>query len=668
MAESFAREEFVSGYLAEAEEHLQIAGSNLLRIEGALDRGEPQPRLVRELFRSLHTLKGLSAMVGLEPVVAVAHEMESILRAADKGASPLSPQAIELLLKGLEAIESRVRSFGKREPIAPEPPQLISALAELSAGTSEVQKPAPLSLPAALLDKLGASEQSQLAQGIAAGRRAVQLVFTPSPDRAARGLTITTARERVGALAEIVKVLPGSVAKSATSPGGLVFTLLVLSEATDAQLAEAVDAPVESLISIQKPAEPTAPEPELEELPEFDQSLQSDTIRVRVSRMDDALESLSSLVVSRFRLVRAVAKLREQGSDVRELSQLLQEHGRELRELRAAITRARMVSVAQLLERVPILVRGMSKSTGKQVRLHIDAGRAELDKGVAERIFPAILHLVRNAIDHAIESPGVREQLGKPIEGLISISCFERSDGKLELTISDDGAGIDRARVARQAEVPLPEDDAQLLALITRPGLSTQPVATDRSGRGMGMDIVKRVAIDTLGGELKLSTKQGAGTTFTLRVPLSISILDTLSFRCGAQTFVVPLGSVEEIVELGSARVLQPPAPRQRGPNVAMLRQRDCDIPLLSLAALFDLADRQETSAVVVRRDSERYAFAVDKMLGQQEVVIRPLEDPLVKVPGVSGTTDLGDGQPTLVLDLLSLTRLMRGEMQGVSP
>jgi two-component system, chemotaxis family, sensor kinase CheA len=666
MSEGFDREEFVTGYLGEAEEHLQAAGSCLLRLEAA--PGESQPRQIRELFRSLHTLKGLSAMVGVEPIVAIAHEMETILRQADQAARPLTANAIELLLSGLKAIEQRLRAFAKRETVAPAPTDLVWALNQLAraSNTSGGAASLALSLPPGLLAKLTRSEQEQLDQGIAGGLRGLRIDFTPSPAKAERGVSITTVRERLGKIAEIVKVVPGSVPKTPEAPGGLVFSLIVLTSAQDAQLAEAADADAAALVPIGR-----EPQPEYVDVAADDggEALSSaSTIRVNVSRLDDALESLSALVVGRFRLSGAAARLREQGSDVRELSQLLDEHARELRRLRATLTRARMLPVAQLLERVPLLVRGMSKSAGKQVRLSIDAGRAELDKGVAERIFPAILHLVRNAVDHAIEPPAERIRLGKPREGLVSIRCFERSDNRLELTVSDDGAGIDRERVARKAGAPLPHDDAALLELIARPGLSTQDEANSRSGRGMGMDIVRRVTVDTLGGELRLRSERNAGTTFTLRIPLSISIMDSFSLLCSAQTFVVPLASIEEIVELSPARIAHAPSPGRSRVEVSLLRQRDAEIPLVSLSAVFGLAESATTSAVVVRREQQRFAFAVDRMLTQQEAVIRPLEDPLVRVPGVSGTTDLGNGQPTLVLDLMSLVSGLPARLQGVSP
>jgi two-component system, chemotaxis family, sensor kinase CheA len=665
MAEAFEREEFVAGYRGEADEHVRSVESCLLRLESA--QGAPQPKLVRELFRSLHTLKGLSAMVGVEPIVAISHEMESILRVADRAASGLSGDAVELLLSGIKAIDQRLKSFGKRESVAPAPPALIAALKRLAAQQvpSGGAESSTLSLASELLSKLTRSEREQLVQGIRGGQRGVRVDFLPGPAKSERGMSITSVRERVAKLAEIVKVLPSAVPKSAEAPGGLQFSLIVLTSAEDLALAEAADVEPGTLSPIL--LEEIRAEQDTHDDLEQETVSSSATIRVDVKRLDDAFESLSALVVGRFRFARALATLREQGSDVRELTQLLSEHTRELRSLRATLTRARMVSVAQLLERVPLLVRGMSKSSRKRVRLSIDAGRAELDKGVAERIFPAILHLVRNAVDHAIEAPDERVRLGKPREGEIAIHCFERSDNQLELTVRDDGAGIDRERVARMAGRAVPQDDQGLLALITQPGLSTQEVANNRSGRGMGMDIVRRTTVDTLGGELSVESGRNRGTCFTLRIPLSISILDVLSLRCAEQTFVVPQSVVEEIVELNAAQVVAAPAPVKRGAPISMLRQRGQEIPLVSLSALFELevaaaatgscsrAEPRASAAIVVRRGTERFAFAVDKMLTQQEVVIRPLEDPLVKVHGVTGTTDLGDGLPTLVLDLLSL-------------
>ncbi|MET0343601.1 MAG: chemotaxis protein CheW [Polyangiales bacterium] len=665
----FDRGEFVTGYLAEAEEHLSAANAQLLKLEAALVSGDSQLRMIRELFRALHTVKGLSAMVGVEPIVAIAHELEALLRQHDQAARPLYAGAVELLFRGLRAIEVRVTAFAQKKEVEPAPAELLGALsAQLGHAELELSAPpAQLTLPPALDEKLAPADREQLAQGIAQGMTAYRLDFSPSPARAAAGLSITSVRERLSALCEIVKVVPQSVPKTDAAPSGLTFSLLVLARGKPELLWEAIDAEPSTLTPVARPSDaPQAPPAPIE-----DESsggvLAHDTIRVEVRRLDDALDEVAALTVSKFRLDRTVRAMRDRGVDVRELETVLQDHRRELSRLRAAIIHARMVPVEALLERVPLLVRGMARATGKQVRLVVEAERAELDKAVAERLFPALVHLIRNAVDHAIEPAEERLRLGKPETGVITVRCFERAGNQLELSVSDDGAGIDRAKVAEKAGTPLPDDDRALLDLITRAGLSTRDSATERSGRGMGMDIVRRLAVDTLGGELRLATSS-AGTTFTLRLPMSISILDSLTVRCGPQPFVVPLAMVDEIIEIDAARVVRAPRPRRGVHETKLLRRRDDDIPLFELGALFGLGEKNAgglASALVVRRDDVRFAFSVDRVLGQQEVVIRPLEDPLVRVPGVSGTTDLGDGQPTLVLDLWSLSRAAIADRVG---
>jgi two-component system chemotaxis sensor kinase CheA len=266
---------------------------------------------------------------------------------------------------------------------------------------------------------------------------------------------------------------------------------------------------------------------------------------------------------------------------------------------------------------------------------------------------------LRNAVDHAVELPDERVRAGKPAEARIVVSCRQRSDHDLELVVEDDGRGIDREAVARRAGAPVPATDAQLLDLVARPGLSTAEHATRTSGRGIGMDVVRRVAVVELGGELELETRAGAGTRFTVRVPLSVTITDVFHFACGGESFVVPVAAVHDLVEVAQEAVVHGPDPRRRA-AVRLLRRRDEALPLVRLDALLGLdAARPALSpkAIVVRHDGEALAFEVDRMVGQQEVVIRPVADPLVQVRGVAGTADLGDGRPTLVLDLAALAR-----------
>ncbi|MEO8900357.1 MAG: chemotaxis protein CheW [Polyangiaceae bacterium] len=663
-------QEFIAAYLVEAEEHLSLANAQLLAVESAQRAGERNPRAVRETFRALHTIKGLSAMVGVEPVVAIAHRMETFLRDFDRSGAALPLPAIDALLKGVQAIEQRVAALGRGEPVLAPAGELLSVLDSLGlaeAATSPDPAEA-IDLEPALRGKLASFEVDQIVRAMAQGQRALRAEFCPSPARAAEGLTINSVRERVSKLAELVRVLPRAVPAGPEAPGGLAFVLILITAATNEAVAHAAGIEPGAVSDLRRTLPALEPATEalgfLGEMPAVveDGALDTQTrrgvVRVDVSRLDEAMEGLSALIVTRFRLARSVAALKERGVNTREISEIMADNARQLRDLRAAIVRVRMVPVTELLERIPLLVRGLRRATNRAVRLELEGGTAELDKAVCERLFPVIVHLVRNAVDHAIESPDERVRRGKPEEGLLSISCSSRSNTRLELTVTDDGRGIDRAAVARKAGRPVPDDDASLLALLCIPGLSTREIATTTSGRGMGMEIVKRVVVDELGGELELHTEVGKGTTFTMRVPLTISIVDAFSFECGEQRFVVPVSMVDEIVEIDPARLTQVPANDDGSPAVAILSRRGLAIPMLRLAQVFELpnAPRLGSKAIIVRRAGLPIAFAVDRMLGQQEVVVRPVSDALVRAPGVSGATDLGDGQPTLVLDLVALS------------
>lgn len=668
MSDGFEASEFITGFIAEAEEHLTLANANLLSLDQAAAKGQPTPRQVRELFRSLHTIKGLAAMVGLEPIVDIAHAMETVLREADRAAGQLPPGSVELLLRGTRAIGQRVSALAKRKTVASAPATLIEALNALrQSGSSRPEAAAGTTLPGELWVRLGNAEREQLVQGLAAGRRGVVATFIPAPERANAGINITSVRERTASIAEIVKVVPQSIPATDSAPGGLAFALILLTDASDPVVAEASSSDPSTLRPIALQSGGTSPTDETDESEDDTNPRQQGVVRVEVARLDDALEKLSALVVTQFRLTRALAALRAGGTDTRALALVVADNGRQLRDLRSSIMRARMVPVAEVLERVPLLLRGLSRATGKEARLELRTGKTELDKAVAERIFPAVVHLIRNAADHALESPAERRAAGKPETGLITVVAVERSDNQLELTISDDGRGVDAAAVARRAGVPVPATDDGLLELLTRPGLSTKSEITTTSGRGVGMDVVKRIAVDELRGALAMTTIRGQGTTFVLRVPLSITIVDAFSFVSGGETFVVPVAMVEEIQELDPTRTVRgpdrrrmartTPDRRQVARGTDMIERRGEAVPLLRLDEIFGLAAEGAAGrkVIIVRRNGEPFAFAVDRMLGQQEVVVRPLEDRLVRVDGISGTTDLGDGKPTLVLDLVAL-------------
>ena len=648
MQERVDLQEFVGGFIAESEQLVASATTGLLEIDDASARRELRPRTVRDLFRHLHTLKGLAGMMGIQPIVELAHALETVLRAADQAGGKLESRAVELGLATVRAIGERVRAVADRRQVPAAPEQLLAELARLDSGRAGVV--ASATIAPAWDRKLNASERQQLAAALAAGRKVYALTFTPSDRNASQGITISSVREKLAALADIIKVVPRAVPAGDEAPAGLVFDLLVVSDATREQLADAAASTPERVVAVEAEAPVASALAPLSADDEL-QPIQRSFVRVELARLDELQDQLSSLVVTRFRLEREIAALAAAGHAARPLRETADVLARQLRDLRRAILRVRLVRVAEVLEPLNLLVRSLGRPGVKDVRLELDLHDTELDKAVADRLLPAIVHLVRNAIDHAIEPVADRERAGKPTTGEIRIACREAAGNQLEISVSDDGRGVERDIVARRAGRPVDDDEA-LLDVLTTPGFSTRTTATATSGRGLGMDIVKRIAAG-LGGELAIATAAGRGTTFTLRVPLTIAIIDVFSFECGRQPFVVPVSTIEEIFDLADLPTIGGPTAVRGQLPVRLCERRGRALPVIALGQLLHLDPGTGASKVlVVRRRGEPIAFAVERMLGRHEVVVRPIEDPLGRGPGVVGATDLGDGRPTLLLDL----------------
>jgi two-component system, chemotaxis family, sensor kinase CheA len=646
-------QEFIGGFVAEAEELVAVANASLLEIDAANATGGIRPKALKDLFRALHTIKGLAGMVGVEPIVEIAHALENLVRIAEQSGGRLRRGAVEVALTAIRAIGERVHAVADKRPVAPVPDELLDSIAAIEIG-AETAGDAP-AISELWDERLVGSERHHLAAALGRGAHAYTLTFASSSDKAARGVTIASVRARLGELGEVLKVVPRSVGRA------VAFDLLVLTEASVQELGALVEnADVAPVIR---------PEPIATDVSDAtDAAIAADAItpfgralvRVELSRLDELQDQLSQLIVSRFRLEREIAALRASGVDVRRLLEVADAQARQLRDLRRGILRARLIRVAEVIEPLSLLVRSLARSGQREVRLELDTRDAELDKAVADRLLPAIVHLVRNAIDHAIEPPEERLAAGKPRAGTVRVRCVESSGNQLALVVSDDGRGIDRDVIARRGGGAI-DSDVALLGVISAPGFSTLDVATRTSGRGVGMDIVRKIIVDQLGGQLDLETKVGVGTSFTLRVPVTIAIVDVFSFACGSQTFVVPVSAIDEIFEL------EPSQCGHMGETVSLLERRGRAMPLVSLGAVLAVdAGAGASKALVVRRSSGPIAFAVDRMLGRQEVVVRPIEDALARGPGIAGATDLGDGRPTLVLDLIDLGARMAARERHV--
>ncbi len=669
--------EFLSAYLSEVDEHISSANARLLALEASMKKGEANPRAVRELFRGLHTIKGLSAMVGVEPVVDVSHAMESALRVIDERGAHVDADAIEALFQGLRAVETRVRALAAGSPVEPAPGALIGALEAMThvgpAATASLAT--VLDLDPALEAKLAEFERTQLREAPANGKTALRVDFAPSAARAEAGITINRVRAELEALGDIVRVLPVSRPAAAGRPAGVAFAILFVTDKPldlIARVSGLEESPPHVIAGrAAATAGPSIPiDDALEPTPNSSDPIKAGSVRVEVSRLDTVIDELAVVLIDRMRIERAVHAVAARGVDVRELQLLIAENARHLRALRSSILTVRMVPVSEILERLPLVVRGLNRASGKQVRLDVTTGRAEFDKGVAERIFPALMHLVRNAFDHGIEGSDTRTARNKPAEGTVKVIAHDATANWIDIEIVDDGGGIDREALAQRAGKPVPRDDGELMELLCTPGLSTRSTADATSGRGMGMDIVRRIIVDVLGGTLSVRSTVGEGTAFALRVPLSVSIIDALVVEAADQRFAIPLTTVEEIVEVSPSNLTRTPAQNAKGVAVAMISRRGQAMPYVQLARLLQFAPKAEsTRALIVATGAGRYAVGVDRLVGQQEAVVKPMDDVLVRVPGVIGATQLGDGQPTLMLDLVTLAaRSRQGMPAGGAP
>lgn len=390
------------------------------------------------------------------------------------------------------------------------------------------------------------------------------------------------------------------------------------------------------------------------------------TIRIHTRHLDTLLNLVAELVISRSRLWRIQERHR-----LPDLQEALEQHDRLLGELRDTVLETRMVPVGQVFNRFPRMVRDLLREHGKEADFIIEGKDIELDRTILERISDPILHLLRNAVDHGIEPPEERERKGKPRRGRIWLrTCRERESVIIE--VEDDGRGMDRAHIketaVRQGVVAAEEaealSDQQTLLLICHPGFSTAEQVTEVSGRGVGMDVVQR-EVEALHGSLSIETEPGRGTTFRLRLPLTLAIIQALLVTVGEETYAIPLSQVERTLEVLPEHISR----LQRWQLITDETGRV--LPLLDTAELLEVPTPPSPSAepryaVVVGQGRERVGLVVDQLLGQEEIVIRPLPSSLADIPGLAGASIPGEGQVILIVDALGLCELPERAEYGI--
>lgn len=645
--------EFLDDYFEECHEHLTIIRRNLLSLERFVGQSSIDRSLIDELFRSFHSIKGISGMVGLREAEQLAHQMESCLRDLRNNHRVLTPENTGALISGTRLLEQIIAE--RRAGISvSDVSGMIQHLEQFISEPDSIESSPPRGIdtqePAEQVDE-------QLASRIKLAKT-WRIEFAPTPSLAARGINVNVVRTRLKEIGELVHAAP-----RVTSEGGIVFEFHVNTDAGPALFASWSEDGLIAAIHETAPTGQIKSEDELVTKAQPESSLRavSNTVRVDLGRLDDLMRMVGDLVISRSRLGDQVKHL-EPALSPPQWRPLLETNlamERQLRDLREGVMRVRMVPIGEIFDRMQFVVRDLAREYQKKVSLELSGQNTEIDKYVVERMMDPILHLVRNAVSHGLETAAERAALGKPAVGRIALRAWTAAE-MVVIEIQDDGRGIDAEAVALRARSmgligPDAElDNASLLDLICAPGFSTRSEADRASGRGVGMNVVNNTILG-LGGTIELETRSGQGTTFTIQLPLTLAIADALIVGVGDHRFAVPQASVREIVEVAASdvKILE---------NNHLISYRGGVLPLLRLARLFRLRDNERNTfyVFVIGSGANSVGVAVDRVLGQREVVVRAITDPLIQVDGIGGATELGDGRVVLILDAAALSHFAR--------
>ncbi|AXF75629.1 chemotaxis protein CheA [Erwinia tracheiphila] len=650
--------DFYQTFFDEADELLADMEQHLL----GLDPQEPDAEQMNAIFRAAHSIKGGAGTFGFTVLQETTHILENILDGARRGEMQLSTNIINLFLETKDIMQEQLDAYKTAsEPDAATFEYICQALRQLALeAKGEIIAPQP--------------------------------VVVETPERGGLRLTLVDLKpaeiplmlEELGNLGSVSNVIKGETSveltlDSSVSPDDIVAVLcFVIDESQIKFLNEGSETPqkkvaaveVETLVAdVETEAEP---EPILASVSDISpakrestkktsvpKASESTSIRVAVEKVDQLINLVGELVITQSMLAQRSGELDPvaHGDLLNSMGQL----ERNARDLQESVMSIRMMPMEYVFSRFPRLVRDLASKLGKEVELTLLGSSTELDKSLIERIIDPLTHLVRNSLDHGIEAPAKRLAEGKAAVGNLTLSA-EHQGGNICIEVVDDGAGLNRERIlAKALSSGLPVSDSmsdeEVGMLIFAPGFSTAEQVTDVSGRGVGMDVVKR-NIQEMGGHVEIASKQGKGTTIRILLPLTLAILDGMSVRVADEVFILPLNAVMESLQ-PLANDLHPLAGGER-----VLEVRGEYLPLVELWNVFDVQDAKTEATqgivVILQSAGKRYALLVDQLIGQHQVVVKNLESNYRKIPGISAATILGDGSVALIVDVSALQSLNR--------
>ncbi|MDF1565817.1 MAG: chemotaxis protein CheA [Deltaproteobacteria bacterium] len=700
-------------FLSEAQEIIETLSRDLLDLEKGTAGGKVDPDVLNGAFRAAHTLKGMSGMFGVQRMSRLAHRMEDGLDALRMGRVPLEAALLDLLFEGIEILGeicSEVSDTGSAEGPGGGDDRIDDLVRRLEMRLERSGKAASddpldtIQLATSIRQVLTEYEEHRLRENVRQGASLFRVIA--SFDLMTFDGDLSELSARLKGIGEVVSTLPSGEASSDTR---IDFELILGTEASlevvvaaagelamevqpilrVGQVAPSAPSPLRGASLLDEPARPapaarpltqvgaTAVRPleddpdaeaaaaalEAGRAPEAVGSLRSvsRTVRVDIGRLDALMNLLGELVLTKVNIQRISDRLK-QSNVATKLSGELQKESRllerKLEELQAGVLDVRMVPLAQLFDKLSRMVRKTSRESGKEVDFTVAGGETELDKLIIEDLSDPLMHLIRNAIDHGIESPEEREARGKPRSGQVKLRAYQEGN-HVVIEVQDDGAGMNEAAIVdtaiKRGLITASEigdlSSRDIFGLVFLPGFSTASAVTDLSGRGVGLDVVKH-NVAALSGIIDVRSQPGEGTTFALTLPITLAILQALVVQAKDQVFALPLSGVLEILRVNPEEV-------RRLQGQAVIDLRGATLPLVRLARLFELDEEELPSGrfyvTIVGLAQNRIAVALDGLLGQQDVVIKGLGDRLAKTPGIAGATDLGDQRTTLVIDVAGL-------------
>ena len=705
--------QFYQVFFEEAGENLDSMEKLLL----GLDVTTADDEELNAIFRCAHSIKGGAATFGFKDVAELTHEMESLLDKLRRHELTPVPAMVDVLLAsgdalraqlarhqgaGGEAIDTsellaRIRSMGHGELNAATPP----AAASPAPAVAQAPVAAPAAAPAAAGTReleltLGPLSDASIADGIVELFKEVVGLGSIAPidggmvqDGLRRFKVVTTSSDAdlhdlfgFHIAREQVQILPwggehvapgygfhaGAPGAPKSEPdmeqGYGFFDSAPGAPGSKPAAAEPAERQAAPAVAQAKPAAAEAPiaraaAPARAAEPRPAPSLEASTIRVSVEKVDQLINLVGELVITQAMLAQNSRQLDPVVHQ--QLVSGLNDLDRNTRDLQESVMSIRMIPMSTVFSRFPRMLRDLAGKLGKKVDLVLQGEATELDKGLVEKITDPLTHLVRNSCDHGVEMPEDRVAKGKPETGKITLAASHQG-GSIVIEVRDDGRGLNREKLLRKArergiEAPDSMSDAEVWGLIFAPGFSTADEVTDVSGRGVGMDVVKR-NISSLGGTVEIDSAEGYGMRVLVRLPLTLAIMDGMSVSVGEEVYILPLSSVIESFQVSEQTI------KSIGSSGRMVEVRDEYMPVVELEQLFQVPrfDFEKTSSimVVVEADGTRAAVLVDELLGQQQVVVKNLESNYRKVDDVSGATILGDGRVALILDVASLVRRTR--------